>query len=87
MWLTLVLVSIPSPVSNAQRLYATTLLGRDCVIKERFKKEYRHPTLDEKITKERLGSVSFLPGRSGGGCSETDPKQPPSPHIARPSSP
>lgn len=36
------------------RLFLTTFLGQRVVVKERFKKEYRHPVLDERLTKERL---------------------------------
>jgi TP53 regulating kinase-like protein len=36
------------------RLFLTTFLGQHVVVKERFKKEYRHPVLDERLTKERL---------------------------------
>jgi hypothetical protein len=46
-------LSLPAP----QRVFTATLLGRPCVVKERFKKEYRHPVLDERITRERLLAV------------------------------
>ena len=36
------------------RLFETTFLGRPCLVKERFKKSYRHPVLDEKLTNKRL---------------------------------
>ncbi|KAH7729389.1 Nori-2 protein [Aphelenchoides avenae] len=36
------------------RLYRCVFLGRKAVIKQRFVKEYRHPALDEVLTKERL---------------------------------
>lgn len=36
------------------KLYKSRLLGQICVVKERFKKRYRHPTLDENITNSRL---------------------------------
>ncbi|KAK3921700.1 EKC/KEOPS complex subunit TP53RK [Frankliniella fusca] len=36
------------------RLYKGTYLGRPAVVKERFKKFYRHPDLDEHLTKERM---------------------------------
>jgi len=36
------------------RIYLSDLWGQPCIIKERFKKEYRHPTLDEKLTKTRI---------------------------------
>lgn len=36
------------------KLYICNYLGRPTLIKERFKKKYRHPDLDENITKERM---------------------------------
>ncbi len=36
------------------RIYEGIFLGRPCVIKERFPKTYRHPSLDERLTKERM---------------------------------
>ncbi|XP_050671663.1 EKC/KEOPS complex subunit TP53RK [Leptidea sinapis] len=36
------------------KLYLGNYLGKPTVIKERFKKKYRHPDLDESITKERI---------------------------------
>ncbi|XP_076029668.1 TP53 regulating kinase isoform X2 [Oratosquilla oratoria] len=36
------------------RVYTGSWLGKDVVIKERFKKKYRHPVLDTNITKERI---------------------------------
>ena len=36
------------------RLFRGSYLGSPCIIKERFKKEYRHPSLDESLTKERI---------------------------------
>jgi Kae1-associated kinase Bud32 len=39
----------------SQRVFVGKLLGRDAVIiKERFRKLYRHPALDAKLTKERM---------------------------------
>ena len=35
------------------RVYETTFLGRPTIVKERFPKKYRHPTLDEKLTLRR----------------------------------
>ncbi|XP_071785455.1 EKC/KEOPS complex subunit TP53RK-like [Asterias amurensis] len=35
------------------KVYRGTFLGRACVVKQRFKKKYRHPTLDEKLTAKR----------------------------------
>lgn len=34
-------------------------MGRRSVIKERFSKKYRHPTLDTKLTLRRLNAVSI----------------------------
>ncbi|XP_060807421.1 EKC/KEOPS complex subunit TP53RK [Amyelois transitella] len=36
------------------KLYLCTYLGKPTLIKERFKKNYRHPDLDATITKERI---------------------------------
>ncbi|XP_074000275.1 TP53 regulating kinase isoform X2 [Rhodnius prolixus] len=36
------------------KLYKGMYLGKNVIIKERFKKKYRHPILDENIGKERL---------------------------------
>mmetsp|Transcript_10263 Transcript_10263/g.11148 ORF Transcript_10263/g.11148 Transcript_10263/m.11148 type:complete len:261 (+) Transcript_10263:31-813(+) len=36
------------------RVFLSTLVGKLCIIKERFKKAYRHPTLDTKLTKQRI---------------------------------
>lgn len=38
----------------AQRVFRCTFLSRPAIVKERFKKLYRHPVLDEKLTKERM---------------------------------
>ena len=38
------------------RLYESEFYGRPCMIKERFKKNYRHPTLDSSLTTQRLKS-------------------------------
>lgn len=35
------------------KLYKSTLFGKDVIIKERFKKSYRQPELDEKLTHKR----------------------------------
>ena len=43
------------------RLLVGTFFGRPSIAKERFPKKYRHPALDEKLTKERLkGEVRSL---------------------------
>lgn len=36
------------------RVWEGTFLGRDVIVKERFHKLYRHPTLDSKLTSQRL---------------------------------
>jgi len=41
------------------RVFASTFVGRKCVIKERFSKKYRHPLLDAKLTLKRLNAVSL----------------------------
>eukprot|EP00457_Paulinella_chromatophora_P013549 gb/GEZN01013863.1/.p1 GENE.gb/GEZN01013863.1/~~gb/GEZN01013863.1/.p1 ORF type:complete len:261 (+),score=38.46 gb/GEZN01013863.1/:83-865(+) len=36
------------------KLYRTSYLGRDCIVKERFVKGYRHPELDAKIRMHQI---------------------------------
>jgi TP53 regulating kinase-like protein len=36
------------------RLYKGKYLDREVMVKERFPKTYRHPDLDDRLTKERL---------------------------------
>lgn len=36
------------------RIYRTTFCGRPAIIKERFRKTYRHPELDDAITTDRI---------------------------------
>ena len=36
------------------RLYETNFFGRSCISKERFSKKYRHPEIDEKLTRKRV---------------------------------
>ncbi|OEL14804.1 Pentatricopeptide repeat-containing protein [Dichanthelium oligosanthes] len=38
------------------RVFVSTFVGRECVIKERFSKKYRHPLLDAKLTLKRLNA-------------------------------
>ncbi|GAA0175769.1 non-receptor serine/threonine protein kinase [Lithospermum erythrorhizon] len=38
------------------RIFESTFLGRKCIVKERFSKKYRHPSLDAKITLKRLNA-------------------------------
>ena len=41
-----------------QRVFESNFVGRRSVVKERFSKKYRHPTLDSKLTLKRLNAVS-----------------------------
>ena len=36
------------------RVFAVKFCGRDTIVKQRFKKKYRHPVLDQKLTRSRL---------------------------------
>ncbi|XP_074311046.1 uncharacterized protein LOC141646937 isoform X2 [Silene latifolia] len=38
------------------RVFESAFVGRRCIIKERFSKKYRHPTLDSKLTLKRLNA-------------------------------
>ncbi|CAN6439695.1 unnamed protein product [Victoria cruziana] len=38
------------------RVFESTFVGRRSIIKERFSKKYRHPTLDSKLTLKRLNA-------------------------------
>jgi TP53 regulating kinase-like protein len=38
------------------KLYKGNYLGRPAIVKERFKKRYRHINLDDHLTKERMKS-------------------------------
>ena len=40
-----------------QRVFEVLYLNKPTIIKQRFKKKYRHPTLDTKLTKQRLTQV------------------------------
>jgi len=40
------------------RLYRGTYLGKPVIVKERFQKKYRHPDLDEHLTRERIKAES-----------------------------
>ncbi|XP_011312301.1 TP53-regulating kinase [Fopius arisanus] len=40
------------------RIYRGSYLGRDTLVKERFKKTYRHPDLDETLSKDRVKNES-----------------------------
>ena len=42
------------------RIYLSELWGVQCVVKERFKKEYRVPVLDERLTRARILQVSQI---------------------------
>lgn len=49
-----------------QRVFESSFVGRRSIVKERFSKKYRHPTLDSKLTNKRLNAVReiFFPIRS-----------------------
>lgn len=47
-------------VLSIQRVFESDFVGRRCVVKERFSKKYRHPSLDATLTIKRLNAVSFL---------------------------
>ncbi|PON52811.1 Serine/threonine protein kinase [Parasponia andersonii] len=38
------------------RVFESTFVGRRSIVKERFKKKYRHPSLDSKLTLRRLNA-------------------------------
>ncbi|CAI7806053.1 unnamed protein product [Closterium sp. NIES-53] len=40
------------------RVFAATFCGRPAILKQRFEKKYRHPTLDARLTSKRLHTVS-----------------------------
>lgn len=44
--------------SVPQRLWEAQLAGRPAIVKQRFSKQYRHPTLDRKLTAARLKQVA-----------------------------
>lgn len=50
------------------RIYVQQYLGKPTIIKERFVKKYRHPSLDEYLTKERIKAEcrAILKSRSVG---------------------
>lgn len=54
---TVLSLTVVPPVPWLQRVYTTTFLGRTAVVKERFRKAYRHPVLDAKLTRSRLLQV------------------------------
>jgi hypothetical protein len=41
-------------IFHMQRVWYGTFLGLPAVVKQRFKKMYRHPTLDATLTERRL---------------------------------
>lgn len=47
----------PSFTLSPQRVFASTFCGRPAVLKERFRKTYRLPALDEKLTTRRTLQV------------------------------
>lgn len=44
---------------SLQRVYETMFCGKPAIVKERFSKKYRHPTLDASLTKKRLAAVCY----------------------------
>ena len=46
--------------SLAQRVFEIQFLSKPAILKQRFRKKYRHPTLDAKLTKSRLAGVRQL---------------------------
>lgn len=42
-----------------QRVFESNFVGKKSIVKERFSKKYRHPTLDSKLTLKRLNAVSL----------------------------
>ncbi len=58
---------------SLQRVWEGVFLGRPAVIKQRFSKKYRHPTLDAKLTVQRLkgvrpGPLALALSPEGGGA-------------------
>jgi hypothetical protein len=43
-----------------QRVFESNFVGKKSIVKERFSKKYRHPTLDSKLTLKRLNAVSLI---------------------------
>ena len=41
------------------RIYLADYQGQPVVVKERFSKQYRHPDLDKKLTRQRMKTVGF----------------------------
>jgi TP53 regulating kinase-like protein len=44
-----------------QKIWEGVYLGRPTIVKQRFRKKYRHSTLDNKLTLSRLKQVYLLP--------------------------
>lgn len=42
------------------KVYEGDFFGERCIIKERFRKKYRNPELDARLTKRRLLQVSII---------------------------
>ncbi|XP_002735324.1 EKC/KEOPS complex subunit Tp53rkb-like [Saccoglossus kowalevskii] len=55
------------------RVYSYTFMGKSTIVKERFKKRYRHPVLDNKLTHRRTSQEvrSILKCRKAGMCTPT----------------
>ena len=59
-FLVVVVVVVVGWLTRAQRVYTGTFLGSEVIIKERFVKQYRHATLDQKLSVRRLQQVRSL---------------------------
>lgn len=53
------------------KLYTGSYLGKTVIVKERFKKRYRHPDLDNQLCKERMKAEAraIVKCKSAGKCS------------------
>ncbi|XP_010545098.1 PREDICTED: EKC/KEOPS complex subunit bud32 isoform X2 [Tarenaya hassleriana] len=49
-------LSTKAPKPFFQRVFESSFVGRRSIIKERFSKKYRHPSLDSKLTLKRLNA-------------------------------
>lgn len=56
---------------SLQRVFESDFVGRRSVVKERFSKKYRHPSLDAVLTVKRLNAVRILHFSDGFGIDGT----------------
>ena len=55
----------PTPTNQTQRVWSTeSFLGRPAIMKQRFCKKYRHPTLDARLTRERVRAEARATARA-----------------------